>query len=78
MQPIVNGLEADYGTQITVLRLNALDNGEGERFFNKLGLPGHPSFLIYDATGERVYQGVGIISDEQLREATTATITDNR
>lgn len=69
MQPIVNGLEMDYGAQVTFLRFNALDGGTGEQLFEQLGLPGHPSVRIYDATGESVYQGVGLISEEQLREA---------
>lgn len=78
MQPIVNGLETDYGTEMTFLRLDARDGGEGQQLFSQLGLPGHPSILIFDVTGERVYRGVGIISDEQLREAITMAITDNR
>ena len=77
MQPIVNGLEEDYSEQVSFIYLDALDGADGEQYFHSLGLPGHPSFLIYDETGERVYQGVGIISDEQLREAITATITEN-
>lgn len=28
MQPIVNGLETDYGTEMTFLRLDARDDGE--------------------------------------------------
>jgi len=74
MQPIVNGLEADYSIEMTFWRLNALDGGEGEQIFNQLGLPGHPSILIFDRDGSQVYRGVGIVDEDVLQQEISAVL----
>lgn len=68
MQPIVNGLQNEYNTRVEFITYNALDNAEGEAFFQRLGLPGHPSIVIYSVDGQQVYLGIGIIDEEQLQE----------
>lgn len=50
MQPIVNGLEAEFAGQITVQRLRA-DEPENEALMATLGLRGHPAFAIIDEEG---------------------------
>ena len=67
MQPIVNGLQAEFDNQVEFLSFNALDNADGEAIFAQLGLRGHPSILIYAVDGQQAYQGLGIIDEEALR-----------
>jgi len=67
MQPIVHRLQAEFEPDVVFSELNAADGGEGERIFNTLGLPGHPSYVIYDATGDEVYRTFGMVPAAQLR-----------
>lgn len=69
MTPIVNGIEAEFASNINFEYLNALDNGIGEATFDTLNLPGHPSYVVFDADGEEIYRGFGILTADQLREA---------
>ncbi len=74
MQPIVNGLQDQYATQVAFISFNAQDGADGELFFGDLGLPGHPSFVIYSASGQQVYRGVGIISADELQRQIEAAL----
>ena len=65
MQPIVNGLEDEY-TNITFVSLNPLDNADGESLFDQLALRGHPAILVFDASGQEIYRGYGVIEPEIL------------
>ena len=66
MQPIVNGLQEDYKEQVTFVAFNAKDSGEGEAIFQNLGLPGHPSIVIYSKPGEEIYRQFGIVGFDDL------------
>lgn len=66
MEPIVNGLKVDFENQVTFLDFNARDGGDGEQLFSQLSLPGHPSFVIYDAAGTEVYRSLGIVEEGEL------------
>ena len=68
MEPIVNGLEQEYGDQMLFLKVNALDGGNGEAAFNNSRLPGHPAFLIFQPDGEELWRSFGDVSYEQLSE----------
>lgn len=68
MQPIVNRLEDAYQDQVSFVALDARDGGDGEQIFNQLSLPGHPTILLYSATGEQAYRGVGVLTEAQLEE----------
>lgn len=74
MLPIVNGLQDEYTTQIAFMSFNAQDGADGEVFFNQLGFPGHPGFVIYSAAGQQVYRGIGIISADQLQRQIEAAL----
>jgi thiol:disulfide interchange protein len=67
MTPIVDGLEAEFSDQIFFLRLNALDGAEGEAAFNRLALPGHPSFVIFTPDNQEQERIFGVVEAEVLR-----------
>ena len=67
MQPIVDGLEAEYGATVTFRQLNA--QTDGQPIFEQLGLRGHPAFVIFDATGREVFRTLGIVEPARLVEA---------
>ena len=69
MQPIVNGLQEDYGNEITFVSLNAKDSEDGEALFQQLGLPGHPGIVIYTTDGEEVFRRFGIVDFDDLDNA---------
>ena len=73
MTPIVDGLEEEFDTEITVLRLNAAepDNVELQQGF---GLRGHPAFAILDENGRTTQTFFGPQSEETLRAALTAVV----
>ncbi len=66
MQPIVNGLQEDYQDQVTFVSLNAKDSADGEAIFQDLGLPGHPSIVIYTKDEKEIYRQFGIEEDLSL------------
>ncbi len=76
MQPIVNGLQEEYGERVAFIDLNAQDGADGERLFDQLGLRGHPSFILYSADGQQTYQGIGIIEEQQLRQEIMQTLNN--
>jgi hypothetical protein len=69
MQPIVNGIQEEYTAQVKFVLLNATDGGDGETIFQSLGLPGHPSIVIFAPDGEEVYRQFGIIDEFTLIDA---------
>ena len=68
MTPIVDGLEADYGESVVFVRVNA-GEGEGARLFRQLGLPGHPSYVIFSAEGQETFRTFGIVDSTSLHSA---------
>jgi hypothetical protein len=75
MMPIVDGLEEDYQEEITFIRLNAAID-EGRKTFRFYNLPGHPSFLLLNPSGEVLWTGFGempaSVIDAELRNNTTS------
>ncbi len=76
MQPIVDGLHDEYAVQVEFLDLNALDGAVGQTVFDQLGLPGHPSIVLYDVDGQQAYWGVGIMTEQLLRQEITQVLND--
>lgn len=58
MQPIVDGLEAEYGDRIEFRKINAISE-EGAVVYDFYGLRGHPAYLLLDPSGEVLWQGLG-------------------
>ncbi len=67
MQPIVDGLEQEYGNRMTFQRLNAA--WEGQALFQRYNLPGHPAYVIVDKQGNVVWRFVGQTTRETLEQA---------
>lgn len=68
MQPIVDGLQAG-STGVTFRYLNARDGADGQAAFERLNLPGHPSFVVFDASGAETFRAFGIVAESDLRDA---------
>ncbi len=66
MEPVVNGLEQDYGDQVDFRRLDA--NGSGKSAFEAYRLLGHPSYVILNPNGEVVWSSVGEKAREDLED----------
>ena len=58
MQPIVDGLEAEYDEQIEFRRINAITE-EGLAIYDFYGLRGHPGYVLLNPAGEILWQGLG-------------------
>jgi hypothetical protein len=69
MMPIVNGLQADLGETTSFVYLDARDDADGQRYFENLDLPGHPSIVIFDTSENEVYRSFGVVEAAELRRA---------
>ena len=65
MQPIVDGFENEYIDQFEFRSLDA-NVGEGKQAFQAYNIPGHPSYVILNATGEVLWLGVGEQPGDQI------------
>jgi hypothetical protein len=74
MRPIVDGLRAEYEDRVTFVYLNAADGGMGQAIFERLRLPGHPSYVIYRPGGGEVYRAFGVLAEEILRAEIEAVL----
>jgi hypothetical protein len=68
MMPIVNGLEEQYRGEIVFIYAHAADSATGQAAFEQLSLPGHPSYVIFDANQVERFRTFGIVPDAQLIE----------
>lgn len=66
-EPIVDGLEEEFA-DLTVQRLRANDQAEGQAAFAALALRGHPSVVLFDAAGTEQYRQTGLVDEELLRQ----------
>jgi hypothetical protein len=57
MQPIVDGLGAQYADRVAFVRLDA--ENDGRESFLAYNLRGHPSFVMIDTDGNILWQAVG-------------------
>ena len=60
MQPVVDGLEAEYGDQIDFLSLDAA--GAGQAAFRAYRLRGHPSYVLLNPAGEQLWAALGTVT----------------
>lgn len=68
-QPIVDRLNREYGDRVFFHIWNARDGGEGQKAFETLRPPGHPSYVIFNLSQIETYRGFGIVPEETLRAA---------
>jgi hypothetical protein len=68
MQPIVNGLQGEFGEQIDVVSLNAADGAEGQAAFVFYGLRGHPTVMLVEPGGAIAWTRTGLVTQEELEQ----------
>ena len=66
MRPIVNGLEREFDTRMAFQRFDA-NTDQGQSLLRAYGLRGHPSYVIVDTKGEKLWSGMGEMSESILR-----------
>jgi len=59
----VNGLEQKYGDRIAFQKLNA-DEPDGRAALKAYNAPGHPTVILIDANGKRVWMRTGALPEE--------------
>ena len=67
MQPIVNGLEAEFKEKIAFEQRNA-NSEEGKATMDTYALRAHPSYVIVTPDGKVLWSGLGEMQAEKLRE----------
>lgn len=67
MQPIVNGLERQYGGALVFEYRNATETANQESL-RAYGLRGHPSYVILDAEGQVRWSASGPLPEVVLRQ----------
>ena len=67
MQPIVNGLEAEFEGKLVVVQRNAT-TAAGRAEMSYYQLPGHPSYVLVAPDGGVVWKGAGLLPENFLRE----------
>lgn len=67
MQPIVNGLEAEFDGEVVFERRNAATEA-GQASLRAYGLRGHPSYVILDVDGEALWTAMGVLEADALRQ----------
>lgn len=75
MQPIVNGLEEEYGEYMAFIYLNA--NIDGQTIYESLSLRGHPAYVIFQTDGTEVFRTLGYQDESLLEEAIQASIDES-
>jgi len=58
MTPVVDGIEQTFGEQLVIKRINAAE-GDGPEIMRTYHIPGHPTMLIFDQTGQEVQRLIG-------------------
>lgn len=72
----MDGLQSELNDVVTFRSFDAKDDAEGEALFRSLNLPGHPSIVIYDASGEEIYRHFGVPDEAELRAALESAVGD--
>ena len=66
MAPIVDGLEKAFEGQISFERRDA-ETRIGQASLRSYGLRGHPSYVIVDIEGTKLWSGMGSMPREMLQ-----------
>lgn len=65
MEPVVNGLENDFGSRIEFRKVDA-NSPEGMALFRSFNLRGHPSFVLINPDADVLWSGIGEHSNTSL------------
>ncbi len=60
MAPIVDGLEEQYGDQVSFQRVN-VDEKDGKALAQRYRVRGHPAIVILDAADNVIWSRVGVL-----------------
>lgn len=75
MQPIVNGLESEYGSEIEFVKIN-IDDPNSAAAKQEYGFRYQPFFVLVDAEGDVLEEWPGY-TESQLFEDAFAAILEN-
>ena len=75
MEPIVNGLEIEYGSKVDFQSLDA-NLTENLQIQASYGLRGHPTIAVLDENGKVMASFIGPQDQAVLREALTAVLDE--
>jgi hypothetical protein len=67
MQPTVSQLQDIYGDDVAFQIIDA-NSTDGALWFAQLTLPGHPSYVLFDADGGETFRTFGVV-DQAVLEA---------
>lgn len=73
MNPIVDGVEAEFAGRVAVIRLNA-EGVEMGQLMSSYGVRGHPSFVLLDKDNEVTQRFIGPQTAETLYAAMAAVV----
>jgi hypothetical protein len=73
MAPVVHGLEAKYGDQVTFVYLD-IDDPATNPFKSQLGYLYQPHLFLLDGSGNPLNQWLGFTTEAQLEDALMAAI----
>jgi len=65
MEPIVDGLEEEYGRDVRIVRVD-IDTARGKRLAKEYGFIGQPTFIFFDGSEEEVRRLMGPQDPEVL------------
>lgn len=66
MEPIVDGLEEEYGRALNIVRVD-IDTARGKKLAREHAFIGQPTFIFFDSSGEEVRRLMGPQDPEVLR-----------
>ncbi len=66
-EPIVNGLEEEWGDQVLVVQVD-IHARENQTLLSSLSVQFTPTFVLYDLKGQEVWRSVGAIDAVAARE----------
>ena len=75
MQPIVDGLQQEFGNTIEVVRLDFEDDVNSE-LMDSLRVRVHPTFVVFAVGGEPSQPIIGQVPAERLHMAIQETLGD--
>jgi thioredoxin-related protein len=75
MQPIVNGLENEYGSEIEFVKIN-IDDPDSAAAKQEYGFRYQPFFVLVSADGEVLQEWPGYTDAQQFEDA-FATVLEN-
>lgn len=68
MKPIVDGLEAELGDQIVIIRIN-IQQAIGRDLAPVYGIEFAPTFILFDSQGNESWRQIGGLDTDRVRDA---------